>query len=92
MSLSDDRRVERARRYYRRLLLLYPRTFRVRFGDDLLELFTDLYRRQALACDRRTRAAFWLRMIADACRDSAEERAPGRRRAHRLPLGTALLS
>jgi putative ABC transport system permease protein len=87
VNVSDDDRVERARQHYRWLLRLYPRTFRVRFGDDLMELFTDLYRRQALASRRLARARFWLRMINDAIRRGCEEHAQARRGAHRLPLG-----
>ena len=46
-------------RTYRLLLLLYPRQFRAEFGDDLVQMFTDLARR-----DGRTGA--WLRCLTDA--------------------------
>lgn len=46
-------------RIYRLLLLLYPRQFRAEFNDDLVQMFTDLARR-----DGRTGA--WLRCLADA--------------------------
>jgi hypothetical protein len=68
-----DRRVAAAARRYRRLLWLYPRAFRERFGDDLTDLFVDLYR-QSVASPRSGRAGFWLRIAVDAVRHGVRER------------------
>jgi hypothetical protein len=43
-------------RAYRALLLLYPRTFRREYGEQMLQLYRD---------ERRTRAASWARLAGD---------------------------
>lgn len=42
--MSDDRRIGRYRRWYGRLLRLYPRPFRERFAEPMSQTFTDLAR------------------------------------------------
>jgi hypothetical protein len=68
-----DRRIAAAARWYRRLLWIYPREFRDRFGDDLVELFVDL-RRQSAAAPLGCRAGFWTRIALDAVRHGLRER------------------
>jgi putative ABC transport system permease protein len=80
-------RVERAERWYRRLLRLYPQAFRARFADDLLELFRDVYRAHALDRAPLARLRFWYALVKDACRHSLIEHVLARRRRRRLPLG-----
>jgi putative ABC transport system permease protein len=69
---------------YRLLLFAYPRAFRERFGDDLRELFADLYRTRAAGMPLPRRALFWLHIIADTLRQGLQERLVPRRR---LPFG-----
>jgi putative ABC transport system permease protein len=80
-------RVERAERWYRRLLCLYPRAFRERFSGDLLELFRDLHTAHALDATAFARARFWYGLAKDACRQSVIEHVQDRRRMRLLPLG-----
>ncbi len=42
--MSSDRAIGRYRRWYGRLLRLYPRPFRERFGEPMAQTFTDLCR------------------------------------------------
>jgi hypothetical protein len=44
MPMSSDRSIERYRRWYGRLLRLYPRPFRERFAEPMTQTFTDLAR------------------------------------------------
>lgn len=61
-------RLSRAERWYGRLLRLYPAVYRERFGDEMEQVFRDLYREQP-----RPAAGFWLRMSADAVAGAATE-------------------
>jgi putative ABC transport system permease protein len=81
----ESARIGRALRWYRGLLLAYPRIFRDRFADDLIELFADLYREQALSSRVHVRLLFWIRIVNDTCRHATAERRASRR--SRLPLG-----
>jgi hypothetical protein len=56
----------------------------MRFGQDLEELFADVYRTRAAGLGRRGRFVFWLRVSADTVRHGLSERLPQHRR---LPLG-----
>jgi hypothetical protein len=47
MPMSSDRAIRRYRRWYRRLLRLYPRPFRDRFAEPMTQTFTDLARERA---------------------------------------------
>lgn len=42
--MQSDRAIDRYRRWYTRLLGLYPRPFRQRFGEPMAQTFTDLIR------------------------------------------------
>jgi hypothetical protein len=42
--MASDRAIGRYRRWYGRLLRLYPRPFRHRFGEPMAQTFTDLAR------------------------------------------------
>ena len=42
--MATDRTIGRYRRWYERLLRLYPRPFRQRFGEPMAQTFTDLIR------------------------------------------------
>ena len=82
---SDVDRLAGARQLYGRLLLLYPPSFRARFADDLIDLFSDTYGEHALHTTRRGRVSFWLRIVSDTVRQGMAERRAMRRT--RLPLG-----
>ncbi len=61
---AKNRRSSNAERHYRRLLLLYPARFRLKFGDEMLQLFRDQWREvQGSSGLRRLR--FWLWLCAD---------------------------
>jgi hypothetical protein len=45
--MSSERAIRRYRRWYSRLLSLYPRPFRQRFGEPMAQTFTDLARERA---------------------------------------------
>ena len=45
--MAPDRAIGRYRRWYRRLLRLYPTPFRERFGEPMAQTFTDLARERA---------------------------------------------
>src|SRR5688500_20401685 len=42
--MASDRAIGRYRRWYARLLRLYPRPFQERFGEPMAQTFTDLCR------------------------------------------------
>ena len=65
-------RTPRAVRVYRALLRLFPRAFRERFEQDLVELFTDLY-----AAAPRPRIRFWWRILVGTLRHGLAERLGG---------------
>lgn len=71
--------------WYRLLLRAYPRAFRERFGQDLQELFEDLYQTRAMTMSGSQRALFWYRVVIDTVRHGLAERLNHRHR--RLPLG-----
>ena len=45
--MASDRAIGRYRRWYARLLRLYPRQFRERFGEPMAQTFTDLIRERS---------------------------------------------
>jgi hypothetical protein len=47
MPMPSDRAIGRYRRWYRRLLRLYPRPFQTRFAEPMAQTFTDLARERA---------------------------------------------
>jgi len=61
--LSLDQRF--AERLYGRLLLLYPRDFRVRFGPEMLQVFGDACAVESRDGSFNKRFAFWLRTFYD---------------------------
>jgi hypothetical protein len=64
----------RYRRWYRRLLGLYPRWYRERFGDSMEQTFTDLYRERANA-GSRGHGAFILWIFTETLTGIIRERA-----------------
>ena len=70
-------------KWYRLLLLAYPKPFRDRFGQDLEELFADLYRTRAMRASPSRRTVFWVRITLDTLRHALSERLPS---AQPLPL------
>jgi putative ABC transport system permease protein len=81
---QPDRGLESAARWYRRLLVVYPRSFRDRFTTDLVELFSDLYARQTATASIAARGWFWFEVLLDTVRQGTRERFSRRRT---LPLG-----
>ncbi|HUE89936.1 MAG TPA: ABC transporter permease [Vicinamibacterales bacterium] len=69
--------------WYRLLLRAYPPAFRQRFGQDLEELFADLYRSRAAALSRPRLAVFWCGIAFDTLRGGLAERL---NQPRRLPL------
>jgi spore maturation protein SpmB len=49
MPIQSDRALGRYRRWYSRLLRLYPRPFRERFAEPMTQTFTDLARERSIA-------------------------------------------
>lgn len=63
---------------FRLLLRLHPRAFRSRYGQDMVELFRDGWRRQAAAGGLGAKATFWLRTIGGALAGGLGQRRVGR--------------
>ncbi len=63
-----------AERVYAVLLRLYPRRFRLEYGDEMLDAFAAMAR-----ASTRGGVAFWAFVIADTVRSSARERLDGMR-------------
>ena len=82
--LSTKRRMDAAVRWYRRLLVVYPASFRERFAGDLVELFRDLYETRTATASPRDRVVFWIGIVTDTVRQGARERL---NRRPTLPLG-----
>lgn len=61
-------RLSRAERWYGRLLHLYPKAYRERFGEEMRQVFCDLYRDQHQAS-----AGWWWRLTTDAVFGAARE-------------------
>jgi putative ABC transport system permease protein len=70
-----SRKIDRAERRYRWLLLLYPRDFRKRFAGDQVELFRDLYQANAAQAGRLQRLGFWLHIVRDTVVQGVQEQA-----------------
>lgn len=87
----DDLR--RYRSWYRRVLRLYPKAHRDRFGEAMELAFVDCLRDRAVLDGPVLRAALW--MVADTLSAGARERvasmAAGSHGIVRVALGTALL-
>lgn len=71
-------------RAYRVLLRLYPRAFRERFGDDMLDLFRDRHRRIRGAGPT---LVFWAHTIADSISQAIGERRSAERPRAALAAG-----
>lgn len=54
-------------RVYRTLLLLYPKSFRLAYGEDMVAVFEEMRR-------DRSAAALWWRVINDACKSVIVQR------------------
>ena len=61
--MASERTIGRYPRWYARLLRLYPRPFRQRFGEPMAQTFTDLCRERTDA--NRGLHAFALRTFAE---------------------------
>ena len=77
-------------RVYRALLRLYPKPFRTRFGDELVQLFGDVLRdaREGSGGRGGTGGA-WLRILADIALTAPAEHLDQRRVAHSLTRPTS---
>jgi predicted permease len=74
-----------SRRFYRLVLLLYPRRYRERFGADQLATAIDLLQRAALRGGRRGLAAAWIKALHDAALEGGRQRLA----TYRVPAGRA---
>jgi hypothetical protein len=71
-------------RAYRALLRLYPKPFRTRFGDELVQLTGDLLRDAREGRGRGGVAETWLRLLLDIALTAPAEHLDQRRLAHSL--------
>jgi hypothetical protein len=71
-------------RVYRALLRLYPKPFRTRFGDELVQLTGDLLRDAREGRGRGGVAETWLRLLLDIALTAPAEHLEQRRLAHSL--------
>jgi len=72
-------------RLYRSLLRLYPKLFRVRFGDELVQLFGDVMRDAGEGRGGRGGiGGAWVRILADIALTAPAERLDQRRVAHSI--------
>src|SRR5215467_6026635 len=65
---------DRAVRLYARLVALYPRDHREKFGSQMRRTFEDIYR-HATVGERRVGVGFWLAVLWDEGRSILRERA-----------------
>ncbi|HET6745232.1 MAG TPA: hypothetical protein VFH90_05200 [Candidatus Limnocylindria bacterium] len=73
-------------RIYRALLRLYPADFRHRFGEDMVQLFSDKLRDARASRAPWGTAAAWLAMLGDVATTAASERLRRNRHvAHSMP-------
>ena len=79
-----------AERLYGRLLLLYPRDFRVRFGPEMLQIFGDAYGSESHDCRFVKRIAFWLHTFYDLVRSLAKEWGEAPATTERIALSIAV--
>lgn len=82
----DQRFVERL---YERLLLLYPRDFRVRFGPEMLQVFGDAYGLGSHDHSFVKRIAFWLHTFYDLVRSLGKEWGEALATTERVALSVA---
>ncbi|HEX4898274.1 MAG TPA: hypothetical protein VFV53_07955 [Candidatus Limnocylindrales bacterium] len=71
-------------RIYQALLRLYPKPFRARFGDELVQLTGDLLRDARAGRGGRGVAATWVRLLLDVALTAPAEHLEQRRLAHSL--------
>lgn len=71
--LGGPRRPTASDRVYGGLLRVYPRDFRVRYGDEMVVLFGDQLRDARSAGTNRAVAATWLRTLIDLARSAVGE-------------------
>jgi len=60
-----DPQTVRAARIYRRLLVLYPASFRRQYTPPMIQLFKDQYRGLGRVPSSRELGRFWIWMVAD---------------------------
>src|ERR1051325_6890586 len=75
MRPGNDFRPMPGERTYRALLLVYPRAFRRRYGESMVEFYRDRWRAEAGESRGRAAAwAIWQEILADAMRTAVLER------------------
>lgn len=91
--MPPDRQIGRYRRWYARLLRLYPRPYRDRFGEPMSQTFADLARERSDA--NRSLIGFVVATFAETAiqivRENAMHRRPGIRHYLRWVLFTAVV-
>lgn len=70
---SDSKAVERSCRFFRRLLVFYPKSHRNEYGDAILQLFRDQCRAAWSAGGLRGLVCFWFRASFDLLKSSLWE-------------------
>jgi hypothetical protein len=63
----------RSERTYRKLLLVYPRSFRARYEEEMVRLFLDQLRDTDDASRAWERAALWIRSVTDIASTAPSE-------------------
>jgi hypothetical protein len=58
--MADEHAIARYRHWYRKLLRLYPRPYRERFGEGMEQTFNDLFRERAEAEQGLFAFALWV--------------------------------
>jgi hypothetical protein len=72
-----------ARRLYTLLLMLYPRSYRTAFGEQMMQTFIDHYTDVATSAGR-VRIDFWLFMVSDEIKNIARQQIVSLREGRRL--------
>lgn len=72
-ALPEPVRIERAVRWYRRLLTLLPGGYRETASDELLQVFRDAWVDEWRSAGRRGTGGLWLRVTLDLVRTAAGE-------------------
>ena len=70
---------------YRLLLVALPRDIRVRYGDDMVQLFGELHRDASATEGLRGALAVWWRAVTQVVRGGLQDRWGGRRPGSREP-------
>jgi hypothetical protein len=87
-----DSPVGRHQRVYRRLLRLYPAAFRLRYGDEMVQLFGDQMRDSGVRNEPVGIARTWFRTLWDLVMTAASEHGRDRSVAHSLSVPPSTIS